>query len=436
MTISIIRKYVFLLFMFMFSAILLYRDLGAVDINKLILVFITLTCAVAIEYDSVIYMLYFLFPLSCGIPGNYIYPLLIIVLLYKYPKIDFRQIFFFGIVAVLELMHYSFYCFDINVADVAGYLSTVFLVSYLIANRNPDIDNSKCVVCYCLGVCVLFIAIMGSSVSLLDAEEMLEESVRLGAVKAYGEVDETKMMLSANANNIAYYSITCISCAMLLFYRKRINDLLFYIIMAIAFAGGVLSVSRTWMISVVLCFILYGIFQKGNSVKQLLLLLVIVAGLVAVVLSNDLLMNMIIDRFTGDSENLATAGDRTTLFKEYNDYLLDHPLVLLLGTGAVYYHDVTQCSNATHNSIQQIVVSYGLLGLLIFIGTFVSICKNVFKGRNFIYWVPLICTIFFLQSIQLLNPFFLMQPLAVIFAILKMSVEEKNNNFTNIYNDR
>ena len=418
---SSIRKYALYLFVVILSATLIYRDIGIVDINKFILVFMALACAVFVEYNSVIYLLYFLFPLSCGIPGNYIYPLLIIILLYKHPKVGLGQLFFFATVAILELMHYPFYCFDINIADVVGYLSIIYLVSYLIANNNAETDNSKCVIFYCLGVCVLFVAIIGCSFSLMGTEEMLEQSVRLGAVKGYGDMDETRMMLSANANNIAYYSITSISCALILFYKKRINHLLFYIILAISLAGGILSVSRTWMILIVLCFIFYGALQKGNFVSLCLMFIVIAGGLTMFISSNELLLNMIIERFTGDSENLATAGDRTLLFKEYNDYLLNHPLILFLGTGAVYYHDVTQCSNATHNSIQQIIVSYGLFGLSIFVGVFARICKATFKGGGFIYWLPLICAVFFLQSIQLLNPFFLMQPLAVVFAILKMS---------------
>lgn len=420
-----IRKYVLPLFLIVFSATLFYRDLVGADINKILLVFLTLACAVFVEYNSVVYLLYFLFPLSCGIPGNYIYPLLIIVLLCRYSKTGFGQLCFFGIVAILELMHYPFYCFDINIADVAGYLSVVFLVSYLIANRDKDIDNSKCVIFYCLGVCVLFVVIISNSMSIIGTGDMLEESVRLGAVKAYGEMDETRMMLSANANNIAYYSITSLSCLLLLFYKKKINILLFWGILAITVAGGILSVSRTWMISAALCFILYSLSQKGNFLKWALMMIAIIVGLTVVILNNDLLLGMIVDRFTGDSENLATAGDRTLLFREYNEYLLGHPLVLILGAGAVYYHDVTLCSNATHNSIQQIVVSYGLLGLAIFIRTFVIVCRRIFKGNRFIYWIPLICTVFFLQSIQLLNPFFLMQPLVAAFAILKMSAEEE-----------
>ena len=59
-----------------FTAILYYRDFAYTDFNKMYLVVMVLATAMILDYKHVVYLLCFLFPLSCGIPGNYLYPLM------------------------------------------------------------------------------------------------------------------------------------------------------------------------------------------------------------------------------------------------------------------------------------------------------------------------------------------------------------------------
>ena len=118
-------------FCILFTAVLYYRDFAVVDFNKLYLVIATFGVAVVLDYKRVIYLLCFLFPLSCGIPSNFIYPLLICILFIKDPQKLLNKVVLFIVIFLMEISHYGYYTFDIQIAEIVGYASFLFLMFYI-----------------------------------------------------------------------------------------------------------------------------------------------------------------------------------------------------------------------------------------------------------------------------------------------------------------
>lgn len=407
-------------FCILFTAILYYRDFAVVDFNKLYLVIATFGVAAVLDYKRVIYLLCFLFPLSCGIPSNFIYPLLICILFIKDPQKSINKVALFIVIFLMEISHYGFYTFETRVAEVVGYASFLFLLFYIIADNSKDLDYGRCITIFCIGTAVLLLGIIINNTLLMNQLDPINGVVRLGENNELGNFDETRMMLTANANTIGYYSIAAISCLLVLQYYKKINSILFLILFAVSFYGGVLSVSRTWAILMIFSVIVYLRFMKHNIVKSLLLIGVLSIGVVVFLSQNELILEFFTQRFTEDSTNLSTAGGRTIIFKSYNDYLADNPFSLLWGEGAVYYKEASGIASATHNALQQIIVSYGLVGLCIFICAFIRSTKKYFSKKELMAILPLCMMVLFVQTIQILNPYFLMAPIIVAFYALKM----------------
>ncbi len=407
-------------FIVLFTAIIYYRDFAVVDFSKMYLVVFAFATAAVLDYKRIIYMLCFLFPLSCGIPGNYIYPLLIVLLLIKDKEYSFNKLIFFVVVLILELLHYGFYTFEIQLAEIVGYASFLFMLSYIIADKSKDMDHAKCLTYFCIGSCILILAIIINTNLLTSQMTYVDEGIRLGNSKDLGDFQAERMMLSANANTIGYYSIAAVACLLTLQYYRKINSVLFLVLFAVAFYGGFLSISRTWALLMVFSIFAYLLLQQKDRVKGLLLVGILVIGAIIFVSQNPLILDSFTRRFTQDAANLATAGNRTVLFQAYNDFLADNPIALIFGTGAVYYGEVTQVSESTHNALQQILVSYGVIGLGIFIFAFFKSVTKYFDRKNLMAMLPLCMTILFVQSIQILNPYFLMCPVIVAFSALKM----------------
>lgn len=414
------KDLILITFCILFTAILYYRDFAVVDLNKFYLVIATFGVAAILDYKRVIYLLCFLFPLSCGIPSNFIYPLLICILFIKDPQKSINKVALFIVIFLMEISHYGFYTFETRVAEVVGYASFLFLLFYIIADNSKDLDYGRCITIFCIGTAVLLLGIIINNTLLMNQLDPINGVVRLGENNELGNFDETRMMLTANANTIGYYSIAAISCLLVLQYYKKINSILFLILFAVSFYGGVLSVSRTWAILMVFSIIIYLRFMKQNIAKGLLLIGTLSVGVVVFLSQNELILDFFTQRFTEDSTNLATAGGRTIVFQKYNTYLSDNPISLLLGEGAVYYREVTGIGLSTHNATQQIVVSYGLLGLIIFICALFKSIRKYFNRNNVMAILPLCMMILFVQTIQILNPYFLMCPIIIAFFALKM----------------
>ena len=169
------------------------------------------------------------------------------------------------------------------------------------------------------------------------------------------------------------------------------------------------SFSRTWMLLFALIIVAYLLHERN---LKALFSLVIIFGAVILLFPNILagFTNVMTDRMAGD--NIETGGGRTVIFNQYNEVWSQSILYVLFGTSLTSYHEVTNISGSMHNSIQQIYVTLGLIGLLLYIGLFIKFfnTKNVGKPSLFNY-LPFFAGAMFLQSIQFLEPYFLMLPL-------------------------
>ena len=132
---------------------------------------------------------------------------------------------------------------------------------------------------------------------------------------------------------------------------------------------------------------------------------------------------MIYNSFLGrfEEDNFATAGGRTDLFKEYNDFMAQNPRYWLAGTGVVHYKEICNCSNSIHNGIQQIYVCHGIIGVLLFSFVIVGFYKKYHKAK-LIQYLPFIAVFIFDQSIQFLHPHFLMFPFICASCALKLKL--------------
>ena len=157
------------------------------------------------------------------------------------------------------------------------------------------------------------------------------------------------------------------------------------------------------------------------------MLFILVIGMAYFLMQNEVILQVFIDRFTGD--NIETGGQRTTLFQDYNNYLIDHPINLLFGTSIQLYKEVTQLYHSTHNGLQQIWLSYGIVGFIIMMYAYVRSLKANYPTKQYMACLPMIITFLFLQTIQVLNPHNGLYPILISFLMMKMIKKEKSNLF-------
>lgn len=376
-------------------------------------------------YEYIAYSIALILPLSFGLSTGYIYLLAILLLVIKGKKYDYRSQLFVLAIILLEFLHYPFYTFnaDVQLGSYINYFSSIFFIAFFFNNVDRRVDPNFFALSFCVGTAILTGFIVWHTATL-DVSTVLSGNVRIGDEAINDTIDEGTVYLRANANSLAYYSIASISMMVVLMFRKSVNRIFALLLIIVCAFGGLLTISRTWLLSAALMVFLFLLpyRRKKWSFFIFVLLLILFVYVVQVYLVD------VTDRFSArfDSGDMSTGGNRTDLFNEYNKRLFEDAGLLVFGGGAFFYRTVFNIWNSTHNAIQQIFVCYGIVGGVLLIIPFVSkIVKNYNAKRgSFIYIIPMIMCVVFLQTLQILNPWQMMYPLIPAFLIMTMSNED------------
>ena len=420
---SLRKDIFFYLFALLLTVLLYRRDIGGAGISKYYLLGIAVLYAVIADYRHLLMATSFMLPLACGLPGNYIFPFICVLILIKgRKKLQISRLVWvaFMLVVFSEILHVLLFSDYINIPSYLGYCAAIFLL-FMIGGADLDgSDNAKNALAFCIGSTVMLTIIL-MNFSLVTGNEMTDMSVRIGNASEFSDSDE--LTLSTNPNNIGLYSIATIAIAFVLWRYKKIPLWVMGVMSILAFMAGVASVSRTWMVSFMLLGVLLVVANKGNAENRgLFSVIVILAAVVGVYMFftrySGTALDMFSDRFGG--AQVETGGSRTTLFVAYHNWMFSNSWALLVGTGAAPYREVTMLFNSSHNALQQIFVSYGIPGLIFFLYLLFRSLKKWHVAKERMVYVPIIIIAFYLQSGQFLNPHYCMYPFIASFFILKM----------------
>lgn len=414
-------KLLLVTYVILMSVLLFARDVLSVSIGKNVFIVLVIVFSFMMKYENLLSLILFTLPLMWGLPGNFFLP--IWCLLVSYHQIQHKSfrvftLIFWLLIVVWEITISSFYPFTLPIISYLGYFSALFLTFFLIA-EDGNIDYKTPVLCFCIGCCVLLgvilIMYLNNPVTMYT-----DGDVRMGG-DMY--IEQLGLTLKTNANNIGYISAASLACTFAMFYYRKIKLFGFCALAGVSFVCGIFSVSRTWALSLVLLLLIYFIFQKENKKSGYIMLCVVVLLGVYYVSKNPVMLDAFISRFTGD--NIETGGERTVLFSLYNQFLSDHPINLVFGTSAQLYKEVTGIYHSTHNSLQQIWMSYGILGFILILTCYLIAFKKNWTKNEYMACMPMLIIVFFLQTIQILNPYNGLYPVITAFFIMKMVKQDR-----------
>jgi len=391
---------------------LILRDIYGVGLNKFLYFALVVGCMVVADYQTLVDMVCFILPLVCGLPGTYIMPCAVLLLIVKRGKLRLMSIVLVICLSLLEVAA-SFWYPSSNVPDLVQYISFMAVVILLIHDP-AELDYEEAIRIYLYGTMLLCGVIVWAT--LQTAPRNWLDLFARGMFR-FGAVDkntDSAMALSLNANSLAYYSITGITCGILLAERRKGPVRVLYIAMAVfAAVTGFFTISRSWILIVALVLLLY-ILSKLRSLKQFLALVLVVVLLVlafvVLINNNPTLLEGFITRFT--EEDVETGNNRNQIFSKYMEYYFSNPRYILFGTGVTQYHAVLENAGSIHNGSQQVLVCTGFLGFVLYLfalGGPVLQARRQGK-RPFIEWLPLLSVVAFVQTIQFLSPMMLMLP--------------------------
>ena len=417
-----IEGYKLFAFVVIFAILLAVRDIMFVSVSKYIFVVLALLFFVLSKEETVIYMLCFIFPLVCGLPGNFILPIALLVVILKSANgIKLQQVVFMAIFVAAELIATINYDSPVW-SEIVGYLSALCLIIFLLYGKQ-NVKYDRACAMFLLS-CTLLCALICVSTLRTAPSNWLELFAkgwfRFGEEHVY---DAEEIRIALNANSLGYYSLLGIVFGFVAQCKAKgiIKIIIIGMIIFDAFVG-VMSVSRSFIIFALVFGVLCVLSNmKGHKqvITTLFVILVVGAALGLLVINNEQLMSGILERFEGD--DIEGANGRFELFQMYTDAFFSKARFVLFGTGVTDYKNQTGVYNSFHNGLQQIIVSYGIfLGVVLISILLYPVIKAVSNKKvRFLYLLPMLAVILFTQTIQFLYPTMLMLPFVPAYYAIK-----------------
>jgi len=226
-----------------------------------------------------------------------------------------------------------------------------------------------------------------------------------------GAVDVENYGMNYNANGLGFMINTAISGLLLLNYKKqsKSSD---YVMVVILTIFGILTASRSFIICWIVMFLMF-LFINAKSINiflpsVMLFLLGITLLSATLYLSAPYLIDNIVARF----QVTDITGGRSDLFAYYMRFLFAAPINCLFGTGM---QDVrskvetlaqTMPVNVSHNGIQELWIVWGVFGIVMFACFLIALVyfsKRNAKKHCLANYIPLLLTLFMVQSGQLIT---------------------------------
>lgn len=405
----------FAFFVFVFIA---YRDILDLSFSGTVSAGLISLMVIVLPYTRAIPFLFFILPFTCGIPG-YTVLLAYIFLIIKARKYDIWQFLPPFILGALEFVHITFSNVEVNVVTSISFLSFIALFFFLLFDPDERVDRRSCIRMFIYGTLAVLVIIYIGIIENNGFEELLSGVLR-SAMEFKGlEEEEVQGSLVLNANSIAYYSITAFSLLLLGNRRLKINRIIYFCLIGLSVLTGALSFSRTWM-AMFFFVILFFLLATTNKIKSFIIVGVMVFIVFVFYYSYlDSIWDVFMSRV--DDENFKTAGGRTTIFAVYNEFWLSKISYVIWGAGAMCYKHIINFDYSMHNGLQQIYVSYGIVGIVLFATVICLFArKYITNRRSLILYIPFITCFLFDQSIQFWDPYYLIFPFVTTAYVLRL----------------
>lgn len=304
-----------------------------------------------------------------------------------------------ALLVVWECMHVI--VGDFSGVEVLRLFTELFFCCFVMCLSPEDIDFKKIVrsmSVIAIGACCILLL---AQLKLYNFQiDMLFSGVfRLG----YG-VDETKMSVGFNPNYLAYICLCCIEGIAFLVYKKqsKIIDLIYISLLSVF---GLLTMSKKFIVCALIFLFLFLLSQKGKLKTFLYVVIIIIVVLLVFQQVFPTAYDALLLRFNQD--DMSTG--RGDIFSYFNEQLMSDMGLLLFGVGLQGYGDklLTRYDfSIPHNGFQELLVMWGIPGLLIFVSFLILLLsrgKKLNKHIRFVNYIPFIIMMLNVQVSQMVS---------------------------------
>ncbi len=380
------------------SLLILLRDVGGMSVPRVVFIGLATVCCLLVDKGGIYCMLAFLAPLSTGISATYIAAIALVILLLKQRRM---YLHFAGLMSMLGVLVLELLSALRGRFDLVEYLRFVgmFAVTFLYMLDGSDEYNHEGMVrAFILGYCVAMASIMGQMMSQYSLEAIFTMGVRLGDTRDLVGNGTEGMLVSYNPNGLGTLCLlTGLMC--LAMYRKK-SKLRYMAIFAVTVLLGVMTQSRTFVLTFAAGMVGW-LFLGGSgwrtAAKRLLICVAGLVGLlmVAVLVVPEYLAGIVLRFQVSDLGN-----GRGEIMAHYFEEILRSADRIIFGVGMQNYAEKLDYEMSAHNAIQEILVMWGVLGLIAVLILFIGVFRNSRTRSPRSKWLQYLPALMYLVCLQ------------------------------------
>lgn len=388
--------FLFMSLISLFTLLLILRDMAGIPIPKILIVGMSALIFLVGDRNLIVAFLAFITPLSIGIPYITIECIALLFIFFKSEKIMIgKAIVFPFIIVFIEAVHTIFGPND----TFWGFLRPIIMIllmTLLFLDTEEAYDYRLILKMYLLGYIVLILF----TVYMIGETASIEKFFEMGTTLGRNILEGTEgTRIFAGNNDMGIFSTITVAISMLLLLTNQGNKLVLTLILIIGFAMGFMATSRGAVFSSIFC-LLISILISVKRPKKLFKAILITTIFVLVVL---LLINTVLSgayiTFMKKMQLADLSNGRFSIFAIYNRVYLSDPVIFLTGVGMQNYAEKCGAPNSIHNAVQEVLVTWGLLGFLCVAGFFTALYLNAVRGipkskRSFIFIMPALVFLF------------------------------------------
>ena len=339
-----------------------------------------------------------LLPFCRGIPYSEIilvYLLTDILLNYRHTKIRIKMYLPILFITLLDLI--DMIVFQVLSGETIYLFVYMFFITYIIDQRLFDGMERKIIFSFVVSVFFATFFVVVREIKLYGLDYIFTYNVRFGANT------DGKQVTNFNANELGLYCSTAVAFLLMLNLNGIKHE--FTVAFAIALTGlGMLSVSRSFLLVVLLVWSMYFVFSN----KKLKSILIFVLLFIAVILMVQRLFPDIlawVKEFYQERNDQALTdkmGGRLEILFRYFKLSTSSVYGMLFGYSEqyrLYFNEESAC----HNGFQEIYVSWGIIGCVLAAFWIIQMMRNVkcAQNRSFSRYMSVIAFFVFILAIQL-----------------------------------
>lgn len=417
--------------MCLIAVLILFRDVGDFDINRFVFISLTTLACLISDKPQIYCLLAFLTPLATGISLTYITAIALVIILIRQPKLYIQPLGIICMALILFIELLSAFRGFFSLVDYLRFAS-IFLFSFLCTcDLRNEYDNEGIIHCYIFGFWIAMASVLGQMLNIYSIEQILSLGVRFGNTREILDISTEGMIVSYNPNGLGFLCLLA-GLFSLLLYQK--NNKKWYLL---SFSGatllGFMTQSRAFLLAYALGMLLYTLLSCRSLRSILSILFVFCVGASSLIVGVLWLIPEYVDSMLLRLNDADISNGRADIFTYYFNEMFEQTDRLIFGVGLQNYPLKYGFLMSAHNATQEVVIAWGIIGLLLvaalFIGVFYNGRMHNSKARR-VQYLPLVIYLVAIQSGQGFSDTSGMLRIMVAYSAILLPLNGGNRNST------